>query len=402
MIDAQIIAACLDSRKAYDKVHRYIEKDDLSPQGQTFWDYVKDWYAKDPAATAVERGQFRERAARNLPERHADTLLGWYDGLPESVSPENVAFDVLEVKRHSAGNLLCAAIQNRDAKKIEPLLSQYSTLLAQTELGGSDIRWTEDDEEMHARLDRQNLMALHPRSLNAKCDGGAARGDHIIVFGRPEAGKTLFTVNLVGGFLRDGRKVLYIGNEEDTYKTRARIISNLSGATKHQQEAEPERAVEVAREKGLDNLRICHMTPGTIAEIDDLLEEIKPDVLVLDQIRNIEYKSDGMTAKLADLAMAVRNLVGKHDCLGVSITQAGDKTERHGQEVPAWLSMSDIDHSRTGLPAQADLIIGIGATNDMVAANQRAISLCKNKLNDDPDGKIGFIVSVDQSRSRVV
>lgn len=401
MTDAKVIAAVLDSRSAYDKVRDHVEKEDLSPQGGAWWELIKDWYAKDPSASRVDRASLRARGESRLPERHIDTLLGWYDSIEESPSPGNVAIDLLEVKRHSVGNLLCAAIQSKDPKKIQKHYEEFGQLLHAEDLGRSEIRWTEDDDEMNARLSRENLIPLHPRSLNAKCDGGAARGDHIIIFGRPEAGKTLFTVNLVGGFLRDGYKVLYIGNEEDTYKTRARIVCNLSGATKHQREQEPERSSAIAAEKGLGNLRILHMNPGTIAEIDEIMSEVRPDVLVIDQIRNVDSNADGLTQKLSDLAKGVRALLARYDCVGVSVTQAGDKTERHGQEPPPWLHMGDIDSSRTGLPAQADLVIGLGCNHEMQSANQRAVSLCKNKLNDSPDGRVGFVVSVDLSRSRV-
>jgi hypothetical protein len=43
------------------------------------------------------------------------------------------------------------------------------------------------------------------------------------------------------------------------------------------------------------------------------------------------------------------------------------------------LDMGDIDSSSTGIPAQADVLIGIGADKDDQASNRRVISLIKNK-----------------------
>ena len=63
--------------------------------------------------------------------------------------------------------------------------------------------------------------------------------------------------------------------------------------------------------------------------------------------------------------------------------------------------MEEMDSSRTGLPGQCDVIIGVGASQELVASNQRAISMCKNKLNEDPDGRVGFMVQVDPARSKV-
>lgn len=399
MIEQKVLAAICQSRDAYEKVYRYIDEGDLSPQAKAWFPLIQDWYKRDSRCQAIDLALLRERGKRQLPEKHLETLIGYLDTLPEQVSPANVVADVLDLQRFIRGNMLCGAIQSRDEKKIQPLLEEYTDLLRADSLGTSEIRWTEDDEEMQQRLNRENLIKLAPSSLNEKCKGGAGRGDHIVIFGRPEAGKTMFTVNMVGGFLKFGHKVLYIGNEEDTYKTRKRIICNLAGCTPGQFEEHTERALERAREKGLDKLRICHVFPGTIPEIEDLLKEVRPDVLVLDQIRNISWQGkggDSMVTKLEQLGISVRSLLGRYDCLGVSVTQAGNPDHQD-----PWLRMEDLDNSKTGLPGTADLIIGIGTNEEMNLACQRAISLCKNKLNEDPEGRVGFIVQVDPARSKV-
>ena len=399
MSEQDVFAATLSSRDAFERVKGHIDEDDLSPQAKAWWPLVKEWYATDRRAQRVDRASVRGRGEHTLPDKHVQTLVGWFDNLPEDVSPENVVKDLLDTKRRSKGNFLCAAIQDGDSKKIDPLLEEYHELLHATKLGRSEIRWTEDDEEMGQRLDRENLIKIAPQSLNEKCKGGAGKGDHIVVFGRPEAGKTMLTVNMVAGFLKFNKTVLYIGNEEDTYKTRKRIICNLANCTPDQYEEERARALQTAKERGLDRLRICHLNPGTIPEIEELVKEVRPDVLVLDQIRNISWGGkggDSMVTKLEQLGIAVRAILGKYDCLGVSVTQARDS-----EHAGPWLRLEDIDSSRTGLPGQADLIVGVGVDDSLVATNQRAISLCKNKLNEDPDGRVGFMVQVDPARSKI-
>ena len=396
MSEANLIRAALQSREAYDKVRHHVDMSELSPQAKTWWPMIEEWYTRDPAAKAVDVDALKARGSRHLPEKHLETLIGYLDTLPPEVSANNVVSDLLDVKRFSIGNQLCAAIQSRDASKIEPVLQEYQELLRADSLGRSEIRWTEDDDEMQDRLNRENLIKVAPKALNDKLKGGAAKGDHIVVFGRPEAFKSGFTCNMVAGFLKFNHKVLYIGNEEDTYKTRKRIICNLANCTQDQFEEDTDKALELAKGRGLDKLRICHLNPGTIPEIEELCREVRPDILVLDQIRNIEAKGDGMTQKLERLGIQVRALLGRYDMLGVSVTQARD-----AEHAGPWLSMEELDSSRTGLPGQADVIIGVGATPDLVAQNQRAISLCKNKLNDEADGRVGFMVHIDMARTKV-
>ena len=402
MLDGKVIRACLDSRDAFYKVKDHIANEELSLQGQTWWPLIGEWYAHDTRAQKVDMELLVEQGKVKLPEAHLDTLVGWIEDLPAVDSPDNVVKHALELKRYIKGNELCQAIQGRQDAKVDFLLSEYSDLRAATTLGRSEITWTMDDGSMDTLLDRENLIKVGPSKLNTKLLGGAIPGDSLLVFGRPEAGKTLFTVNMVAGFLKFGHRVLYVGNEEGTYKTRKRIINNLSDCDNDAYAADPEGAIAKAKANGLDNLFICHMQPGSPAEIEDAVKEIRPLIVVVDQIRNLALpKVEKLTDRLGELSTQMRSLAGKHQFLHVAVTQAGDKTERHGQEPPAWLTMSDIADNRTSMAAQYDVILGVGCTEELRSMGNRAISICKNKLSDREDAHEGFIVRVDVRKSQV-
>ena len=89
----------------------------------------------------------------------------------------------------------------------------------------------------------------------------------------------------------------------------------------------------------------------------------------------------------------------KHGVVGVSVCQAGDKTEKHGQLPPAFLQMNDVYGSRTGIPAHCDLLIGVGYDQDMYDRDIRGISLPKNKLGGV---HAGFKVRIDTQKSKVL
>ena len=65
----------------------------------------------------------------------------------------------------------------------------------------------------------------------------------------------------------------------------------------------------------------------------------------------------------------------RYNCVIVSITQAGDSADQ--KQV---LGMGDIDWSNTGIQAAADLLIGIGTTDELERQGKRWITLCKNKV----------------------
>jgi hypothetical protein len=66
----------------------------------------------------------------------------------------------------------------------------------------------------------------------------------------------------------------------------------------------------------------------------------------------------------------------EHEVVGISVTQAGDSGQNK-----IFLEVGDVDFSNVGIPAQADLMIGVGADEKLKATNTRGISLPKNKLS---------------------
>ena len=79
--------------------------------------------------------------------------------------------------------------------------------------------------------------------------------------------------------------------------------------------------------------------------------------------------------------------------LAISVTQAGDSADNK-----AVLDMGDVDYSNTGIPAQADVMIGVGVTAELEAENRRMFSLPKNKISGDHSS---FPVNVLPHLSRV-
>jgi KaiC/GvpD/RAD55 family RecA-like ATPase len=238
------------------------------------------------------------------------------------------------------------------------------------------------------------LIKVWPTALNDRLDGGLLRGHHLVVFARPEMGKTLFLVNAMVGFLKQNLRVLYIGNEEPLQMTAQRMISRITGYDKAACHMEPDAAYEKALENGYDNWVATKLTPGSIPEIERECEKWEPDVLVVDQLRNLRMREDNYVQKLEKAAAAVRQIGKKYNCLVLSATQAGDSAT----DKPV-LDMGDVDSSNTGIPAQADVMVGISATPDDFELDRRMVSLPKNKRSGD---HTSFPVKLDKTRSRIM
>lgn len=380
MSERSVLAAAIKSRAAYNTIVRYLAEDDLSAHGKIILEGVQSYYDRDAEAQSVDPELLVRTIGRSVTNpKHRETFdsLVWELAALE-VSPPNVTDDVLAVKREAVGTKLATALAaGKPPDEVMPLMDEYSAFTVAIEsaddtpavVKGQSVR--EIAETTYAE---ENLIRIWPRSLNDQLDGGLIRGHHVVVFARPEAGKTLTLLNMVAGFLHQGLEVLYLGNEDPRDDIVLRIVSRLTELPKFEVLADPDRAEALAHERGYGNLAIGELAPGTPREVEALVTEWKPDVLVVDQIRNLNTGDDNQTQRLEKAATAMRNIAKKHNVLVVSATQAGDSASNK-----AVLEMGDVDSSNTGIPAQADVMIGVGGTAEDFAHDRRVLSLPKNK-----------------------
>jgi KaiC/GvpD/RAD55 family RecA-like ATPase len=397
VFDAKIVSACVASRAAYNRIKSHIDPKEFTPTGNFWWGHVEAWYDADPSADRVDAALLRDRGLRSA-GRNAPMAGDWFDSLPEAPSPDNVAWEVLELKRIVKWRELAAAMEAEwDRPKILELADEHAELMRATELGTSKADYGVDLDELDQAVSAENRIRLWPEKLQAKT-GGAMPGHHIVVFGRPESGKTLFSVNMAAGWLRDGQTVLYVGNEDNINLIKDRIRWNLAGMTREQILKFPEEANSRCRRKGWDKLTAVHLYPGSAHEIDEIADEIGATCLVIDQLRNLhtaDAKGGTKAQRLDSIAIDVRQLLARRRLVGVSVGQAN--AGQHG-EPKLWLEMDDFDESRTGVPGSADLMCGVGSDQEHDRHNQRAISLPKNKMSGDHEG---FIVNIDKYRSKI-
>lgn len=401
--ERNVVASCLKSREAYERIAPVIEKEGgLSEQSKIILGHVGEYYNRDPEATAVDRDLLIASITRGLPNpKHQKMFADVVASLcGMDVSPANVVHDFVAVRReYAAGMLATALASGKPHDEVAPLIEEYEKwkdgeLPSLEESVCEVLQGTSIVDLVAARNKSGSTIQLLPQSLNERLDGGLLRGHHVVIFARPEVGKTMFVVNSIYGFLRQGLRVLYIGNEDPLDDIVVRVVSRLSDMTKAEILDDPAEAETRARSKGYDNLVLASLTPGTAKEIEALVVEYAPDVLIVDQLRNILTGQDNFTRSLEQAALAVRQLGKKYGMLTLSVTQAGDSAS--GKAI---LDMGDVDSSNTGIPAQADVMVGIGMSREDELAGRRVISLPKNKPGSNHDS---FPVRVEPSKSKVL
>jgi len=372
---------------------------DFSPETSYITTKVREYYTSDPAAEYVDVDLLCAAITRELPSaKRSERICTVLKSLPKDVSCINVLKELVSVKKNSlgvkiAGFLSTGRVQDEELDK---LLDEFRLL-------GADAIEVKESETfvsvsvkdiLHKHFTKEACIELWPEALNNAVEGQCKPGHHILVFAPTEMGKTLIVINMVAGFVAQKKKVLYIGNEDPAPDLYMRFMTRMTRMNKYEIQKDPDKAQRLLDERNYGLLVLKPLAPGNFFEIRKLVDEHKPDIVILDQLRNLDVRSEGRTQQLEKAATEARNLAKSRRVLVVSVTQAGDSAS--GKAV---LGRGDVDSSNVGIPGQVDLMIGIGATSEQEPMNLRTISLPKNKMSGNHNP---FNIEVDPLTSRVV
>ena len=245
---------------------------------------------------------------------------------------------------------------------IKPCTKDVFELLKETE---DDTRWT------------FNIRALRDKLP------GVAGGELCIIFARPETGKTASHVSFCfgpDGFAEQGANVHTFVNEEKASRTMLRAMSAFTGITREEIHEDP-RFVAHEWKTIHDNVNMFDAQGVTIEQIDAYCENHKPDVLVVDQLDKVQVAGNFSRTdeKLREIYTQAREIAKRHDLAFIAISQASADAEGKTK-----LNPTEMEGSKTGKFAEADIIIGIGK-HDMSGVDEepdmtRHLTIGKNKI----------------------
>ena len=229
---------------------------------------------------------------------------------------------------------------------------------------------------------------------------GIGEGNLIIVFARPESGKTAFWVNMVAGrngFATQGAKICALINEEPAIRTQMRLINAYTGMTFAEIKEDPQKAGDLWSQIK-HQIRILDTVDWTLEKIDSYVAKEKPDILIIDQLDKVHMGGSFARGdeKLRAIYTGAREIAKRRDCSLIGISQAS--ADASGK----WdMTFDMMENSKTGKAAEADVIIGVGykPNSDYSNDNDRSLSVSKNKITGW-HGKIMVKIVPEVSRYR--
>lgn len=259
------------------------------------------------------------------------------------------------------------------------------------------VDWEADDlDTILAATALESRWAFNIPSLARRVEG--VSGGHLIVVGaRPNTGKTSFHASLIaadGGFAHQGAKCVILCNEEAYTRVASRYVSASANMT--MKEVRENQALARKRYQPVrENVMFKESTGKTMAWVESVVKQEKPDVVVLDMgDKFADMKSERSDITLKAAAIHARNIAKQYDCCVIWMSQLSAEAEGKAD-----LNQSMMEGSKTGKAAEADLMLLIGKTQQVEGEDEdpvRYLNLAKNKLNGF-QGKITCVL--DGARS---
>lgn len=231
-------------------------------------------------------------------------------------------------------------------------------------------------------------LARHMRPMRA--------GDMGIVAGRPDSGKTSFLATCATHWARQlpqlfpgqYRPILWLNNEGPGGKIKLRCHQAAMGKTLSQLISMMNSGVDLQQEfarytgGNAANLLVVDIHGFWAHEIEDLIDQLKPSVVIFDMIDHVRFggemmnggtRTDQILEQMYDWA---RQLGVQKEFLPVATSQISSEGE--GLAFPG---MSMLKDSKTGKQGACEWQLMIGKTNNPDTENLRFLGLPKNKLS---------------------
>ncbi len=321
----------------------------------------------------------------NCPEKDKKVLTGLLTLLSKTDTDTIILSDIIvDVQnKQKAYDLALAALEVSEGRKEFSDLKVLAENLNATEsdcVAPEAMFVTNDLEELYD--DQQNKQGLRWRlsTLNRML-GSLRRGDFGFIFARPETGKTTFLASEVSNFARQVSKpILWINNEEDGKKVQLRLYQAMLGVSLAELYSDLKGNRSKYMELGGSHIRLWDSASIHRKQVEQVVRELEPSLIVIDQVDKIKgFTDDREDLRLGHIYIWARELA-KEYCPVIAVCQADASGE--GKK---WLTMDNVANAKTAKQAEADWILGIGKTHNVVEEYTRFFALCKNKLIGDAD-----------------
>lgn len=381
-----IILKYLLDYELYNKYRSYIKQIE-DKELQTLYQLLDRLMEKQTSITFEEYSLY---VLTNAPFQK-DILQNLLDVLQKTQVEKDFLITILEQyrERSLAHQIALAAINVTNGKES---LAQVKSLLdeAPDDIEDNDEYGfvTDDLEELHDNHIKKRGLRWRLRTLN-RIFGSLRRGNFGFIFARPETGKTTFLASESTFFAEqlaeeDG-PILWFNNEEEGKTVQIRIIQASLGIDLQTLFSDVKRYKKEYATLTRNKIKIVDQAIISKQDVEKYCKKFKPSLIIFDQLDKVKgFDGDRDDLRLGSLYQWARELA-KTYCPVIAVCQADGSGE--GKK---WLTMENVANAKTAKQAEADWILGIGASHQEGFEYVRHLHASKNKLpgDDDSDPKM--------------
>jgi hypothetical protein len=366
-----LIKMLLD-RESYYKYQHFIKKHVLDDMFKIIIEDLDYYYCDYDADDKVNIEDFSIWFSNMRHSSFSDELLECYNELFKKIKKsksEQVEklinyFNVLSLR----ADVEQALQKENNVQGVIDICNEYlknATLSSKFESFFQDMS-SETEDQIYK--DRQISWGLN--CLNESI-GKIGPGDFGIIFAGTNAGKTSFLCSEVSNMIKTlpGR-VLWLYNEGSFVKLKYRFWSaclEINNTDIMQDINRAKRQYLDYCSGDIDKVRFCNSVTMSIYDVEHIVREIKPSLVVIDQLDNLTGfdKSQRDDIRALKLYQKCRGIAALNNCPILVTTQATD-TEGDSKHTPGqrwykrYLTKEHMQGSRIAKQSTAEFIIGIG------------------------------------------
>ena len=387
MVEELIIKLFCDDRSYYNNYYKYINlnyiKNNFSNIYKLFLIVHQYYEANQSHALSKLDFELAYHSSYLLEDSERNELSDTLDRiLALDVNVDNTVGYLNEHKKRCvAGELAKVALDVEDGS------AELSDLLDKVkEFEADDIT---EDAANTVNMDLSELYdtAIATPGLRWRLDwlnkslGSLRKSDFGFIFARPETGKTTFLASEMTHMVTqtDG-DILWFNNEEQGKKVAIRCYQALFGVDSETLFSNVDRYKEEYHDLIGSRIKIYdYEDSSSYKRIESIIKEVNPSLIIFDQIDKIKgFKNERYDLELKKIYQWAREIAKSYAPV-IAVSQAGGTAEGK-----VWLTMDDVDSSKTAKQGEADWILGIGKEQDNTS-NMRFLNISKNKLIGDKD-----------------
>ena len=387
MVEELIIKLFMTERTAYDRFYKHLNLSYIKTNFVGLYKLfivIHSYYEKSDK-TSMSKSDLELAYHSNylLEDSERNELSDLLDRILDLELTEQNVYAYLNAhkQRCIAGELAKLALDVEDGTaKVEELLNKFN------ELEHEDTE-TEDATPVNMNLHEIYESQIQTPGLRWRLDwlnkslGSLRKGDFGFIFARPETGKTTFLASEMTHMVSqtDG-DILWFNNEEQGKKVAVRCFQALFGLTNKELFDGKENNANKYKEQVGNRIKIYdYEDSSSTSRIESIIKNTNPALIIFDQIDKVRgFKSDRYDLELKKLYQWAREMAKLYAPV-IAVSQAGGTGEGK-----VWLTMDDVDSSKTAKQGEADWILGIGKEQDNTS-NMRYLNISKNKLLGDED-----------------